>query len=272
MRIRVRGKSVVSSAPCLIVELVVSRLTTWGKRGRPSRPGSFSRPIPSGTNRRRMGQVGLAAFPIIGAVAASALQGCDDRQVNRAKVPEFVQHQVPEFVQQMMDADFPADGRGHVRVRGKFRIDPTTAFCTFRPGYSLDAEQLNAALRQMGQNPYYEGGSRTHPANGSRYCIPGRSVFVRAVPTANRQGGPYKLILAVWQGDAAWTGAIERLNGTRPGFESARPFRDGMPPLTPWARRGFEREDRDHRAELSIRRDMVDLSQAALNRIVKDSE
>ena len=78
--------------------------------------------------------------------------------------------------------------------------------------------------------------------------------------------------VAVWQGDAAWAGAIERLNGVRPEYESARPFRDGMPPLTPWAREAREREDKDHRAKLSVERDMTDLSQAVLNRIVKDTE
>ena len=185
-------------------------------------PGRFgktalARPLTRVTNRLRPRRARLAAFPLFGVVAALVLQGCGDRKVNRA--------QVPEFVQRMMDADFPPDGHGHVRVRGRFRIDPTTAFCTFRPGYGLDTEQLNAALRRMGQNPIYEGAYRTHQANISRECIPGRSVFIRAVPTANRQGGPYKLIVAVWQGDAAWTGAIERLNGVRPGFE----FRPAVP-------------------------------------------
>jgi len=204
------------------------------------------------------------ALLMIGGSATMGLHGCKDRQDDRA--------QIPQFVQQMMDSDFPADGHGHARARGKFRIDPATPFCTFWPGYGLDTEQLNAALRQMGQNPIYAGGYRTtYQANVSRECIPGRSVFIKAIATANRQGGPYKLILTVWQGEAAWTGAIERLNGARPEFEFARPFRDGMPPLTPWARQGFEREDREHRAELSIRRDMSDLSRAVLNRILRDA-
>lgn len=171
----------------------------------------FALPLTRGANRRRLRQAGLAAFPIFGAVAASVLQGCDDRQANRV--------QVPEFVQRMIDVDFPADGRVHARVRGRFRIEPTTAFCTFRPGYGLDTELLNATLRQMGQNTAHEGVYRMHQANVSRECIPGRSVFIRAVPTANRQGRPYRVVLAVWQGDAACVGAIERSDGRRPGVE-----------------------------------------------------
>lgn len=208
----------------------------------------------------------VLAAPI---VLAFLLVACDRGSASRDQVSSV---QVPDFVQHMMDADFPADGQVHAQARGRFRIDPTTAFCTFRPGYGLETELLNATLRRMGQNTPHEGVYREYQANVSRECVPGRSVFIRAVPTSNRQGGPYKLVLAVWQGDAAWTGAIERLNGVRPEFESARPFRDGMPPLTPWARQGREREDRNHRAELSIRRDMVDLSQAVLNRIVEASQ
>jgi hypothetical protein len=192
------------------------------------------------------------------AVLATIFLGGDERQPNR--VP------VPEFVRQMMSVDFPADGRMHVQARGRFRIGPTTALCTFRPGYGLDTPQLIETLTRMGQQ--YRNGQ----AGVSQRCLQGQPVFVLARPENNRLNGPYKVIVAVWQGNAVWMGAIERLNGVRPEFESARPFRDGLPPLTPWARTNFDREVRDYRAGLSVERDISDLSRAVLARIAGDAE
>ena len=205
-----------------------------------------------------------ATLLLQGVLAAAILQGCE-------RGGSGTEAGIPALVEKMANAPILADGRIHARSAGRFSIEPDTAFCTFRPGYSLDSEQLDAALRQLGQNPIRDGAYRTHQAGVSKQCIPNRSVFIKATQTANRQGRPYKLTFAVWQGDAAWIGAIERPNGVRSEYESARPFRDGMPPLTPMARDNRDREDADHRAKLSIDRDMVDLSQAVLNRIVKDT-
>lgn len=153
------------------------------------------------------------AVPMLGAVAAPVLQGCADRGV-----------QVPDFVQEMMDADFPADGQVHSQARGRFRIEPATAFCTFRTGHYVPTELLNERLRQIGQNPMHGGSLRTtYQANVSKECFSGRSVFMRAVSTPNQQGRPYRVVLAVWQGDSACVGAIERSDGRRPGVRVTVP-------------------------------------------------
>jgi hypothetical protein len=201
----------------------------------------------------------LSRSALLMAAVAVALCGCE-RGGSRAG------DGIPALVEKMASAPIAADGRIHYRAAGRFSVKSDTAFCTFSPGGF--GEQLNAALIRMGQNPYYAGSVRTHQAQISEMCIPNRSVFINAVETPNRQGGRYKMIFAVWQGDAAWVGAIERLNGVRPEFESSRPFRDGLPPLTPWAQDGRDREDRDYRVNLSTERDMADLSQEALNQIL----
>ncbi len=48
--------------------------------------------------------------------------------------------------------------------------------------------------------------------------------------TDNRNGEPYKLVLAVWQNDssdpgAIWSGSIQRLSGKRPDVTDSPPFR-----------------------------------------------
>lgn len=176
------------------------------------------------------------------AMAASLLQGCADRQ----------EAEVPDFVQQMIDADFPADGRIHAWARGNIPVEPATRFCTFWPGYILNHEQLEARLRQMGQSHSLDR-IQGH-AGVDRDCIPGQSVFIRAVPADNRQGRPYKMVLAVWRGEAACVAAIERADGRRPGVRE--PQGSLFHPVSPqeWQK-------------ASIPGDMVELSRVCIARL-----
>ena len=305
-----RGALVAKRSIPLLVELVVSRLTPSGKRGRPSRPGSFSRPLARGTNRRRLRRADLAAFPILGAVIASAnglrivarlpqrsssqadvtvsqclagdplhgrtcdegetvmkksylkgqirlsrtssdsmspgsashrqgerlgvsgalllgcalagalLQGCDRRPVDADLIPAAVQ--------QAMNADFPADGRIHVRSRGRLQLISNTVVC--RVAATVDPG-LNSA------RPVFPGlgirGIRNFNLNenlkGVRCTNDGRNVVSYWQLVKNRDGNPYRLIHAIWQGDPAnggimWVGAVERPNGKRPDVHDNPPF------------------------------------------------
>ena len=61
---------------------------------------------------------------------AFALCGCGDNG-GAAKVPL-----VPPQVQQMMDAQFPADGQIHIQSKGRIRIKPETSVCEIWPAVS----------------------------------------------------------------------------------------------------------------------------------------
>jgi hypothetical protein len=44
----------------------------------------------------------------------------------------------------------------------------------------------------------------------------GGSVFVHGEEALGRNGKPYKITIAVWQGDTAWVAVVERPYGKRP--------------------------------------------------------
>jgi len=180
--------------------------------------------------------------PVSVAMAAFLVHGCTDRE----------RDQIPDFVQQMMDADFPADGRIYAWARGNIPVEPASKFCTFRPGWSLNREALDAWLGQMGQSHSNER-IQGH-AGIDRDCIPGQSIFIRAVPADNREGRPYKMVLAVWRGEAACVAAIERLDGRRPGVREPQ----GSP---------FTRVSPQEWQDASLPGDMVDLSRVCIARL-----
>jgi hypothetical protein len=180
------------------------------------------------------------ALTILVALAAISLAGCDRRAVDPTTVPEFVQ--------QMMSVDFPADGQVHVQARGTFRVNSTTAICTFRPGWGLDWRQADEAFPNMRQQ--YRNGQ----AGLGDECIQGQPIFVLARPENNRLGSAYKIILAVWQGDAACVAGVERTDGVRPGVivrVPDAPFVSG-------------RIMDEHRQNDSIAGDVADLSRVCL--------
>lgn len=124
----------------------------------------------------------------------------------------------PPAIEQLMEADFPTDGQIHVQRRGAFRITPKTVVCYFPDGFSVDSQALFRALGQTSVSP---GGSDRQIVM-SDYCAGQPAhVAIKGVQLRNRNGRPYKLVLAVWQGDpttggAVWVGGVERLEGRYP--------------------------------------------------------
>lgn len=122
----------------------------------------------------------------------------------------------------MMAERFPADGEIHlVHSVGAFQVEPDTQFCTFRPGYGIDGTTLSDALNDRGQSTYWNGSPRTNCSTdnlkffGRPAELKRNAVFMRVTHSENAIGQPYKLVLAVWQGDpakggAAWVGGVER--------------------------------------------------------------
>lgn len=120
---------------------------------------------------------------------------------------------VPLSVQKMMQGVIPADGRVHVRSYGRIAIEPATAVCYFPDGFTVNNDDL---FRALGQSTIIPSGSgRLQPATPERCKLGRDTVFMNGIHVVNRMGRPYKLVLAVWQGDptkggAVWVGGVER--------------------------------------------------------------
>jgi hypothetical protein len=144
--------------------------------------------------------------------------------------------QVVVQIEVVPDSEIPTDGSIHVSKRGEFDIQPTTQFCTFRPGSGFDGAMLRDALKALGQSDYLDGSPRTNgdfgPDRPSADCSGVNPVLIRVFQTENRNGKPYRLTLVIRQGDAFWQGIVERAGGQRPDIKEFPPLRVGVDKLT----------------------------------------
>lgn len=116
--------------------------------------------------------------------------------------------------------------------RGEFKIEPSTLFCFSYEHYvdeelkklgvmgvGLAGEDLNHSLEAIEQTSLFEGMVRT-PSTKSTRCQPGGSsnpIYLQSYSGKNSQGGYYRIVSAMWQGDAYVVLGIERKNeGPRP--------------------------------------------------------
>lgn len=165
------------------------------------------------------GDGGVRAMKIVSATLASLLlAGCNSGDLASG------QAQVPAAIEKMMGAEFPADGQIHVKAHGAFEIKPETMFCRHTNGLMVEPVAVSKLFKELGQPTTLKSG---YPrANGKigfdPECELSRQLFVKGIQASNRQNKPYKLVLAVWQGDVAaglggyWVGGVERLEGNYP--------------------------------------------------------
>jgi hypothetical protein len=147
---------------------------------------------------------------MLGAIVVMvALSGCDQGSKTAA---------MPAVVQQMVAAEFPADGEIHVQNRGVFVVKPDTMFCRDRNGFGLDTDQLRQLFERLGQpktvGSYFRGNGKI---GVDEECSRNNPIFVSGTQINNRNGAQYKLVLAAWQGGAGgaaptavWVGGVER--------------------------------------------------------------
>jgi hypothetical protein len=158
---------------------------------------------------------------MLGAVMMSAamLSGCGGDKANDPV--SVAKAALPVAVQTMVDAPFAADGEIHLQARGVFVVKADTMFCRDPNGFGVDTDQLKQLFRRLEQPESLQGGSffrgNCQMSRDAKYATP-NPIFVSGSQTPNRNGTPYKLVLAVWQGDVAkggavWVGAVERLEG-----------------------------------------------------------
>jgi hypothetical protein len=127
---------------------------------------------------------------------------------------------IPGVVQSAISA--PSGGNEQVRVQaaGRFLIDSTTIFC----GWDDQALDTSAIFRRLGQPAYLNGSPRDARGESDARCSDKHNVRVRHLTTANQVGQPYKIVMALWQGDpstdgAFWVGTVERIDGVRDDVE-----------------------------------------------------
>ena len=147
----------------------------------------------------------------IGVLHLLLLSSCGEQSAgrNQAEIPAEIEH--------MMATEFPADGQVHVQSKGRFVVKPDTPVCYFPDGFSFEGRTLFTALGQPSSNQ--RGSGRQQPATAERCEFNFTTLLSKGVNLPNRQGRPYKLVLAVWQGDVAegkgayWVGGVERIAG-----------------------------------------------------------
>lgn len=165
---------------------------------------------------------------LIVALASLALSACDDG----------VSALVPASIEQSMAWEFPADGKIHVHYKGVITIKPETEVCDIQSAvpessrskyFGINSDTL---FEPLGQSSNSKGGGDRQVAANDSWCKKPGSVFIYGRKSDYSTGSPYKLVLAVWQGDpdhggAYWIGGLERLDGHRPEITDFPPYRVG---------------------------------------------
>ncbi|MFC4292671.1 hypothetical protein ACFOWX_09630 [Sphingorhabdus arenilitoris] len=164
---------------------------------------------------------------VVGLCAAVlGLSACGEREAS----PE-----IPEAIERMMSASFPADGQIYVQSQERFLINSFTNLCLHQSSGELKGQYystpFNDYFRQV-MNKERSIDSKGRFSDSNLDCKKERSVFLFSKSWPNRQGKPYKLVLAVWQGpidaqgqpEAYWVGGVERGEGNMPPVMITSPF------------------------------------------------
>lgn len=187
---------------------------------------------------------------------------------------------VPDVVRKIMATEFLGDGQIHVQSSGAFKVEPNTLFCEMEAsldpeirklgilGMGIDGVKLSAVFKGLGQSDFLHGSPRQRPIRSGECSNDGSNVIYQGYAKRNSAGTPYKLTLAVWQGDptkggAVWVGGVERLNGRRLDVVTGAPSPMGGPPTT-------QQQMAGHIAELSIGHDAKDLTDLFLDEVLRD--
>jgi hypothetical protein len=172
---------------------------------------------------------------------------------------------IPVQVQSIIDASVPLDGRVYISSKNRILISPTTVVCSVPADFGVSSALLFGAL---GQSPSNRSGSDRQYQSDDPQCKKQGSVMILGKQLLNRKGSQYKLILAVWQYDALWVGAIERSDGIRNDQRKNQPFRDGLPPPA------FIKRSQDKRFQISesIKLDGYDLSTNFINSLTRSGK
>lgn len=152
--------------------------------------------------------------------AATMIGGCASALPTKEKTVQQTPMRIPDAVEREVRMHGPADGAVHARAHGRFRINPDTLFCEVpaevddffrslgRTGVGLVG--VDDLLRSLGQEPYFDGSIRTITVSDPR-CVSGENnIYHKGYALPSRSDKPFRIVMAVWQGDAYWVGQIEK--------------------------------------------------------------
>jgi hypothetical protein len=122
---------------------------------------------------------------------------------------------VPAEVERLVEARFPADGQVHVQARGKFVVTEQTVFCRAPRNIAVSLKDAAPTFYNPGIDDV-ENAELGEVVHGKPCANDGINLINHWALVPNRDGEPYKLVLAVWQGDPAnggalWVGGVERI-------------------------------------------------------------
>jgi hypothetical protein len=130
---------------------------------------------------------------------------------------------VPHAVQKMVDAPQPAAGGMRVQRRGGLQVAAGTLFCTINPDVAPSLRQqgvrgtglvgLSELLQKWRLPINVDGSHRQRLADPKNCSTSGNPIISKGYVSLNRDGKPYRLVMAFWQGDSVWVGSIERGDG-----------------------------------------------------------
>jgi len=154
--------------------------------------------------------------------ATLALAGCDKPAATQPPAPALVA--VPDSVQAMMAERFPADGEIHAKSLGRITIKPDTPVCEIWLALPEERRANHFGVNSsdlflpLGQSDNNDSGSDRQQGANIEQCPDPDSVIILGLKSASSIGQPYKLVLAVWQGDpakggAAWVSGVVRIPG-----------------------------------------------------------
>jgi hypothetical protein len=146
------------------------------------------------------------------------LMGCDGNGRNKPAAAQSLP--VPATIEKMMATAFPADGKIHVQSKGQFVVNIDTQFCTYPNSFSVGEAWYGLFEKLNIPKSNSQGSGRANgPVEGCISSLPANTIRQKGTQFPNRNGKPYKLVLAVWQGDVAagtgayWVGGVERTEG-----------------------------------------------------------
>jgi len=125
---------------------------------------------------------------------------------------------MPPQAKRLVKAALLVDNRLHIQRQGKLVIRPTTKFCSFRNAFSITGIVLRDALEHHKQSA---SPVRTNGVARESDCEAPDTIFSYGFKSHNRQGQPYALTYAVWQGHSTLVITLTRPDGVRPGLEIA---------------------------------------------------
>jgi hypothetical protein len=186
-----------------------------------------------------MNKLGIMMLGIMLLGSCDVYKAAKAANEERAKAAaKLVRVPIPAAVQKMINVPFAADGNIHSQARGVFVVKPDTMFCRLPKTFPLNSDDLEQLFRKLGQDQsigsYFRGNGKV---DRDPQCTRS-SIFLSGTSSKNRDGTPYKIVLAVWQGDVAkggavWVGVVERLSGFRTdvAVEAGDESCDGRPHL-----------------------------------------